>query len=40
MMSSRTMVLNYAANPMIMEQLQLLLYDENLHLNRHMSKCG
>ena len=26
------MVLKYAAYPMIMEQLQLLLYDENLHL--------
>ena len=33
------MVLKYATYPMIMEQLQLLLYDENLHLKRHMSKC-
>ena len=38
-MSSRTVVLKYAAYHMIMEQLQLLLYDENLHLKRHMSKC-
>ena len=33
------MVLKYAAYPMIMEQLQLLSYDENLHLQRHTSKC-